>query len=218
MKNMFSVLSVVIVAVALPAISHAQNAITGQMVICRNTDNNVQRLSCYDNMTLGGETSNEPSISAVEDVEEVTARDVSAWLYTESQDPISDKDTSSVRLGRSRVISGSNDAPSALFIRCLGNGQSEIFVTSSGYIGDVRGVPMEYRWAGGNPVSERWSGSTNGTSAFLPSGFRDFRSGLAEGGGLVIRWEDFRGSRSSAEWDNVVLNSQAEFVLGGCQD
>lgn len=136
MKNMFSVLSVVIVAVALPAISHAQNAIIGQMVICRDTDDNVQRLSCYDNMTLGGEASNEPSISADEDVEEVPARDVSAWRYTELQDPISDEDTSSVRLGRSRVISGSNDAPSALIIRCLGNGRSEIFVSSSGYIGD----------------------------------------------------------------------------------
>jgi hypothetical protein len=77
-------------------------------------------------------------------------------------------------------------------------------------------VPVRYRFGKNDAISERWSESTNGRAAFLPSSCNDFRKNLATGKDFVFEITDFNGNRGSSEFDNS-KDDKLEFVMGWCK-
>ena len=198
-------------AIALPA--QAQSIPEADIATCGAIENNVQRLSCFDAITATLDTDMEAPDE--DQISEPVA--VTTWVFTENEDPIDGTNTSRAFVDADRQLNG-RDSPDFLMIRCDGTGGFDLFIGTQGYIGGRRdGVAMEYRWGDNTPISERWSDSTNGTAAFLPSSYRDFLSGLRAGGELVVRWQDYRGNSYASRWDNVQLDDNADFILNGCR-
>ena len=166
---------------------------------CHSLLDNDSRLYCYDKQT---------------NFEGNPAKSVSSWVKREQMDPLTDAETSLVYL-EPKSQSG-EDAPDYFIIHCNREGGANIYMETDGFIGSSDRIQVSYRWAGGEVVNERWLSSTTGKGAFLPAGYKDFRSGLEKGGDLVFEWTDFRGSRSQASWSEVSLNEDAKYVLNGC--
>lgn len=204
--------------------ANAQFMAIDDLASCKGVEDNLARLTCYDDLAgsvadLGIQDESAPEKNG-ETVEEATRDDDSplaaAWTLVESTDSISGNNISRAYLDADSRRGG-NAAPEFLMLSCDGDGGASAFVGTTGYIGNMRGrTSVEYRWSDNGPVSERWEGSTNGKAAFLPNGFRDFRSGLESGGELAFRWFDYNGSPSSATWNNIQLDDTARFVLSGC--
>ncbi len=175
------------------------------METCKTFQNNAERLKCYDSISgfVGiSKQENRPSL----------------WMFNEDRDEFSNKNTSMVFLFSDAVDQSLSDKPSTLYVRCDGNGGVDIFVVANGYIGARNNsVPVRYKFGSSDPISERWSESTNGNAAFLPSGFRDFRAGLQSGEDFHFEITDFRGSKHRAKFENSIPDGDKEkFVFGGC--
>lgn len=140
------------------------------------------------------------------------------WNLIEEKDEFTDADTSFAVLDSLPSSRRGSDAPRSLVVRCDGQGGHDIYIIADGYIGTSRdGIPVRFKFGDNAPVQERWSESTRGTAAFLPSGYRDFRSGLTSREDFVFEMTDFRGSRNSARFEGLSNNDSAlEFVLAGC--
>ena len=139
----------------------------------------------------------------------------SKWIFIENFDSFNDKNTSMVVLEASGYIG--NDDPKNLTVRCDAKGGYDIIIVSNGYIGARNNrVPVRYRFGKSDAISERWSESTNGRAAFLPSSYNDFRRNLATGEDFVFEITDFSGNRGSSEFDNS-KDEKLEFVMGGCK-
>lgn len=181
---------------------------SGAAVACVAIQNDLLRLACYD-AALGFE--------AEEDSAPVSTS--GGWQFVEQEDDFTNQNTSFVVLRSDRAGDTFSDAPSQLVVRCDGSGGSEIFVVSNGYIGARNDrVPVRFRFGDDPPVSENWNESTNGTAAFLPNGYQDFRRGLATRQDFIFEITDFRGSRYSASFDGLAVNEEMlEFVLSGCR-
>lgn len=191
-------------ALQVDAQQTAPEGVVGESEACHVFSSGQERLDCYDQLT--GYTGFEESGQGSQSV----------WVFEESINPLTDREVSFVLLAVDDTQGSAS--PDYLVIRCDGEGSAEIIVTTSGYIGGNRGrVSVTYRWNEQEAVAENWQDSTNGQAAFLPRGYRDFRSGLQQGGRLVFQWLDFRGNRSVAIWENVVLDETAQYVLDGCQ-
>ncbi len=139
----------------------------------------------------------------------------SKWNFVEQFDSFNDKNSSMVILEASGYIG--NDDPKDLIVRCDAKGGYDIIIASNGYIGarDNR-VPVRYRFGKNDAISERWSESTNGKAAFLPSSYNDFRRNLATGEDFVFEITDFNGNSGSSEFDNS-KDEKLDFVMGGCK-
>jgi hypothetical protein len=173
-----------------------------QLRLCHGLDQSSLRLSCYDAQS---------QYSAQEETS-----GVSVWTFVEREDPLTGANTSFVAVDAD-TRHGGNDTPQRLYLRCDGDGGYDLIVATNGYIGDRDNrVPVSYRWGDGEPIAERWNSSSAGNGAFLPNGYRDFLSGLTVGGELVFQWEDYRGTRYTSTWNNVQLDDNAQFILGGC--
>lgn len=201
----------------------AQESEAASLSSCRAISDSLQRLTCYDN--LADVTLAAPEASEGSEVVESPNTEVAGnttWTLVERADPISGADTSAVFIVASNQVNGS-DSPEALMLGCDGDGSYWLSIITSGHIGSggAYSVSVEYRWGENEPIEENWNSSTTGNGAFLPKVYDgsmsgDFMSGLREGGRLAFRWEDFRGSPSASVWDDVQLDENAEFVLGGC--
>ena len=201
MKNLFVI---ILSYSSLVSVAVAQED-TLNIAACHAEDRDQERLNCYD-LLSNYEATTEP-------IFENEVR----WEFFEDSDAITGSDTSAVFLEASDLLNG-RESPLFLGLRCDGEGGYEVFVGADGYIGGVRGrVPVTYRWGEDEPISERWSDSTNGTAAFLPRSYNDFMAGLREGGRLAFKWGDFRGNQYASVWNNVQLDEKAEFILRGCQ-
>lgn len=220
MKNTF--LTALCLTVASSA--DAQSLVVGDLASCKRVEDSLARLTCYDDLADSVAVSDKQDESTPEEngetVEEATGGDDSplatAWTLVESTDSISGNNISRAYLDADSRRGG-NSAPDFFMLSCDGDGGASVFMGTTGYIGNLRArTSVEYRWGDNDPVSERWAGSTNGKAAFLPDGYRDFRSGLESGGELVFRWFDYNGSQSSATWNNIQLDDNARFVLNGC--
>ncbi|PRY74058.1 hypothetical protein CLV76_12455 [Marivita geojedonensis] len=105
----------------------------------------------------------------------------------------------------------------AIIIRCNGEGGTELYVVSDGYLGNDR-LRVRYRFDDNEPISERWSPSTDGRAAFLPSGYRDFRSGLTSSESVLMEVEAFNGARHQGEFGGLSNNAEdRDFVMSGCK-
>lgn len=137
------------------------------------------------------------------------------WVFVAKTDDFSDKDASYVILTAEPPIG--SDAPEAILVRCDGRGGYDTIVVTNGYIGarDDR-VPVRYRFGDSDPISERWSESTNGKAAFLPDGYQDFRRQLASGEDFIFEVTDFRGNRSRSSFKNG-KSEKLDFVMTGCK-
>lgn len=184
-KSIFTALCLIIVSGA-----KAQSISIEDLTSCKRIEDSLVRLTCYDDLADSVTVAATQGASAFEKndkpVEGSSQKDgdplATAWTLVESIDPISDNNVSRTYLDADSRRGG-NAAPEFFMLACDGDGGSSIFMGTTGYIGNMRGrTSVEYRWGDNDPVSERWEGSTNGKAAFLPSGYRDFRSGL-EGGG-----------------------------------
>lgn len=218
--------STVLTALCLTVASgvNAQFMPVADLASCKEIEDSLARLTCYDKLaasvTISGTQSESSQEENSETVEEATKDDESplatAWKLIEATDSISGNNISRAYLDADSRRGG-NDAPEFFMLQCDGEGGAVVYMATTGYIGNMRGrTDVEYRWADNAPVSERWAGSSNGKAAFLPNGYRDFRAGLESGGELAFRWFDFRGSQSSATWNNIQLDENAKYILGGC--
>ncbi|PIV76333.1 MAG: hypothetical protein COW55_01930 [Rhodobacteraceae bacterium CG17_big_fil_post_rev_8_21_14_2_50_65_11] len=179
----------------------------GVAVACLQMQTDVLRLACYDT-----------ALGFVAEVESAPASTSGGWQFVEQEDDFTNQNTSFVFLRSDRAGDTFSDAPSQLVLRCDGSGGSEVFVTSNGYIGARNDrIPVRFRFGEDRPVTENWNESTNGTAAFLPRGYQDFRNGLATRQDFIFEITDFRGSRYSASFDGLSVNAEMlEFVLSGC--
>ena len=196
----------------------AQQSEAASLSTCRVISDSLQRLTCYDN--LADVTFAAPEASGGSEVVEspnTEGASNTSWTLVERADPISGTDTSYAYIDASNQINGS-DSPESLVLNCDGEGSFWLSMWTSGHIGSGRRnrVNVEYRWGENEPIEENWNASTSGNAAFLPKGYNDFMAGLREGGRLAFRWEDYRGSPSASVWEDVQLDENAEFVLGGC--
>ena len=198
----YRILPATICVALIGTFSHAQTSSE-----CHSFLDNDLRLECYDDET-GYE---EPKLE--------TISSDGGWVLIESKDDFSNANTSLAVLESDASGGIMSDAPEAMIARCDGNGGHDIYVKSGGYIGarDDR-VPVRYKFGDSNPVRERWSESTTGTAAFLPSGYKDFRLGLLSGEDFVFEITDYNGTSSRARFENASINLSAlEFVVGGCK-
>ena len=217
-KNVFlpalamSVLSVAAFAEPIEEVA-ATTDLKDKLLTCQSIANNTERLSCYDALT-------DINAAPSDEVDPQTAANsesqVSTWTLIEHIDAISGENWSRAYVDAISRIGG-NDAPEYLMLQCDGKGGFDLFIGTTGYIGNRRDrTRVEYRWADNSATSETWNGSTSGKAAFLPKSYRDFMAGLMEGGELVFRWFDYRGVGTSASWSNLELDHNAKFVMDGC--
>jgi hypothetical protein len=189
---------------------------------CVGIESDTDRLKCFDDFFAAG---GEPieSEAAAHQADSDNAEEASAplltsnWLFMEQKDAFNDSDTSMLVLLNDAGSTRGQDAPKSLVIRCDGDGGIEIYMVFDGYMGGDRNdrVPVRYRFGEKPAVAEKWSISTDGTAAFLPKGYRDFKEGIASGESFIFEGEDFRGSTSSASFTNI-LHEKFEFVMSGC--
>ena len=174
-----------------------------ELTICHDIRIDSARLSCYDTQSNY--------------VAPAQATSAKSWIFAERSDPVTGKDNSSATL-TSDIRHNGRDSPESIVIRCDGVGGYELYIRTSGYIGSTDDrVPVTYRWNDRPPVSERWPESTSGSAAFLPRCYRDFLSGLREGGELAFQWQDYQGSRYASTWSNIRLDENAQYILNGCR-
>ena len=179
---------------------------------CLNfTDDNL-RLACYDEKT---------GYEAAEPTNEETSTDTEVandgWVFMEDTDAFSGKDTSRVFLASDAWDDNFSDKPSAMLIRCDGKGSYDIIVMTHGYLGGDR-IRVRYKFGDDAPVSERWSASTSGKAAFLPSGYKDFLRGIISEKDFIFEVTDFNGSSSMASFTGANKGiEKRDFVLGGCK-
>lgn len=211
------------VAAAQVAAQGDPSTLRGAIERCASNSDDAARLRCFDDLA-GEPRSSQPSDpqspTGVAVVPPGSASGRSGgWMLVRQEDPFENRNTSMAVLSSVTSTWVGRDAPRELVVRCDGRGGSEIFVVSSGYIGGSNNrTQVRFRFGDERPVSERWSSSTSGTGAFLPSGHRDFRNGLATRQDFVFELTDYRGSRSSARFDGVADNDQhLEYVLNGCR-
>lgn len=181
-------------------------AIADDLENCKTFQSDSERLRCYDSVTGFSPTKTDET-------------DKSLWLFVENMDEFTNKNTSMIILNSDAADQSLSDRPKALYVRCDGNGGTDIFVVANGYIG-ARGnsIPVRYKFGSAEPISERWSESTKGTAAFLPNGYKDFRSGLLTGEDFLFEITDYRGSTHRAKFKNSAPNGDNEkFVIGGCR-
>ncbi len=196
---------IVMVTLFGPTILHAQD-----LESCTTIEEPSNRLACYDDVS--GFTPAEVEEATTEE----TTRD-SLWRFVESQDDFSGKNTSYVFLESDRAGQNFSDAPKSIVVRCSETGGHDIIVVSNGYIGSRGNVKVRYRFGENEPISESWQISTDGKAAFLPSGFKDFRTNLKTGLQFVFEITDFRGSRASAKFPLTETGRDFDFVLNGCR-
>ena len=198
MKKSLSVFAIVTGFLASSALAQDQaNA-------CHDESNSTLRLKCYDEQTN----------YMIEETDKETS-----WVFSENYDSINDQDTSRVYMEANQTEG--SDAIGGLVLRCDGAGGFDTILISKGYLGarDYDVVPVTYRWNDDDAIYEWWNASTNGKSAFLPSGYgsSDFLSGIKQSGKLVVRVEDFRGSQYTSTFDHVSLDDNAKFIMSGCK-
>lgn len=174
---------------------------------CLTLQDNRLRLECYDDAAGFEPKSPAPAVA------------VTPWAFHEQRDEFTNKNTSFISIDSDKAFLSITDAPKSLVVRCDGDGGTEVFVVSGGYIGARNDrIPVRYKFGNNDPISEYWHESTKGTAAFLPSGYRDFRAGLESGQGFLFEMTDFRGVRESAHFENGPLTGEnIEFVWNGCR-
>jgi hypothetical protein len=193
LKKTLSAFAIVTCSLASSALAQEQaNA-------CHDESNSTLRLKCYDEQTN----------YMIEETDKETS-----WLFIEDFDSMNDQDTSQVYVEANQTQG--SDAIGGLTLRCDGAGGFDTILISEGYLGNGR-IPVTYRWNDSKAISEKWIGSTNGQGAFLPSGYKDFLSGIKQGGKLVLRVKDFRGSQYTSTFDHVSLDDNAKFIMSGCK-
>ena len=174
---------------------------------CSNIEADTERLACYDSFLRH-------RVDPSDDPEPEMA---SNWIFVEDRDEFSGADTSYVFLDSDQAGNILTGAPISMVVRCDGSGGSEIYVLSGGYIGGTRErVPVRYKFAEGETIVEQWSESTNGKAAFLPSGYRDFVTGLRSGESFVFEITNYRGSRFIANFPSGGDVTLLQHIFDGC--
>ncbi|WP_217810185.1 hypothetical protein [Salibaculum griseiflavum] len=175
-------------------------------------------MACYDAVFNYQQPEDKADSEAAESTETIEGENLSgnSWVLVEQEDGFTEADISYVYLESAQAGTGMQNLD-ALLIRCNGEGGTEILIVSSGFLGNDR-LRVRYRFDDNEPISERWSPSTDGQAAFLPSGYRDFRSGLTSSDGVLIEVEAFNGARHQGEFDGLRNNTEdRDFVLSGCK-
>lgn len=178
---------------------------------CVEISDDTARLTCYDNAVA-----NEPK--SVENPSVEAAVPYSGnWYFQEAYDDFTDKDSSFLMLSSDITGRRGRDYPSQIIMRCDSQNSFEIYAKFNGYVGARNNrVPIRFRFDGQEAVSERWSKSTDGTAAFLPSSYRQFKAGLFSGADFIFGVSDYNGSQSSAKFTNSV-HPKLEFIKSGCK-
>lgn len=174
---------------------------------CKSLQNPIERLACYDAVT--GFTSAKQATTSGK-----------GWVLVADSDVFSGSDKSYAYLESDKADMRMSDAPRITVVRCDGSGGHEIYVKSGGYIGARNGmIPVRYMFDDGKAVREGWHESTNGTAAFLPNSYQDFRAGLRSGSKFIFEITDYRGTPHHAAFEGLEENREAlDFVLKGCTD
>jgi hypothetical protein len=180
---------------------------------CLNFTDDDLRLACYDEKA-GFEVSD----NSVEDASSDPYEEFKGWIFSENTDAFSGKDTSGVYLAADLLAeSYGDDEPVGIVIRCDGEGGSDLFVVSGGYL-NSDSVRVRYKFGDDEPVSEIWDASTDGKIAFLPSGYKDFLSGIISEKNFIFEVEDYNGSKAMATFNGTDKGiEKRNFVLNGCK-
>ena len=181
---------------------------------CLELTEDQQRLECYD--AAMGQVDDRAELSSEANETAATIESESKWDFNERADEFTDNNTSFIALTSDSISRRGDDPPMFLVLRCDGQGGYDIYMIFDGYIGSNNdSIPVRYRFDGEEAVVERWSESTDGTAAFLPKRFNDFRSGLLTGTDFAFEVTDFRGSTSAARFENSI-DANFEFITKGC--
>lgn len=181
---------------------------------CLEFTEDQRRLECYD-AAMGLADDMADLVSGPNETV-ATVEGLSNWDFNESADEFTDRNTSFIVLTSDPISRRGDDPPMFLVLRCDGQGGYDTYMIFDGYIGSTNdSIPVRYRFDGEEAIAERWSESTDGTAAFLPKRFNDFRSGLLAGTDFAFEVTDFRGSKSSARFENS-MDANFELITKGC--
>lgn len=224
--------SFIAVLLLVPSLAQAES-----LQICAAIDDSLERLTCYDalasaerasgategNAPVAPDASADVTNSASAPIPDPTptpaaTRPFGGWQLVLNEDDFTNQETTMAILTSDAPGAFGSHAPKELVARCDGDGGHDIFVISHGYIGARRDrVPVRFRFADNDPITEHWHESTSGSAAFLPSGYRDFRRGLRSGDDFIMEISDYRGSGQRAGFYDVDVNAdRLEYVLNNC--
>ena len=141
----------------------------------------------------------------------------SNWSYFENVDPFTDKNDSRLILATLDQTSGHD--PYGLVLRCdIDHPRGvEVFMVSEGFIDSDSSIRVTYRFGSQDPESKSWNSSTNGTSAFLPIGYKDFIANLKTGEDFVFGFYDYNGTLGYSKFDNDANHPKLNYFLNGCK-
>ena len=203
-------------AILISCVGFAANAQDSGISDCVDLTDDQLRLQCYDTAMGLNQNNDTPNDEADDNSLEVVGG--TKWLFFESKDDFTDEDTSSIGLAPVASSNRGDDPPALLVMRCDGEGGYDTYMIFDGYIGSRNDrIPVRYRFDEEEAVEESWGESTDGTAAFLPDNYNDFRTGVLAGKSFVFEVTDFRGSRSSARFENSI-EPRFEFITGGCRE
>ena len=140
---------------------HAQSA--GELAECREIDNEVARLNCYDAAVVKILDGSEQAEKTIE-TSGVAELDMGNWTVQSGTDPLTDEETFLAALESSEGVS-SFQKPT-LLIRCKQN-SSEVFVAWGEYLSDNALVTS--RFGAEKPSTFTWEEASDQTATFLGS-------------------------------------------------
>lgn len=143
------------------------------------------------------------------------------WVFIEKKDPFTDKNASYLYLNSEYMGRSGDDFPETLVIRCKGSGH-DAYIAADGFIGGDSSK-VRYRFGNKQMRSESWSLSTDGDAIFAPytgnsvglERLSNFIKEVRSGEDFLFELSDYRGTKSSASFDNSV-HPKLDFVLNGC--
>ena len=117
-----------------------------QVSDCSAIENDVERLSCFDNAAA------------------MLANAESLWEYETEVNPVTDEMTATLT---QRVAAPSGDGDAALFVRCKGK-TLEMIASWDTYLGDEK-MKVTHRLDRREPVTRTWNMAQNGMALFYPN-------------------------------------------------
>jgi hypothetical protein len=170
-----------------------------RLMLCSKVGDGPARLKCFDEALAALKAPAPPAPPAAGAVE--------LWEVSESKSPVDDSP---------QVVAGllAEKGAGGMIFRCRerrieGQYMPERFINTRD---SVRGL---FRLNGDKPVEVRWSGSTNGRSAFFNNAASFLRS-LPDDGKLFMRAYDFQGAAHDATFNLGKVSEARTRVFAAC--
>lgn len=119
-----------------------------------------------------------------------SATSASAWYLKSGNDPFDGDYQIAIEL----TEAGSTYDHSIEYVGIQKDGDGvSVFLSSNSYMTDRGKIKVQYRCDSGPVVTEYWHATAEGTYAYLPRGYKDFKACLKTANTIALRVFDYRG-------------------------